>query len=173
MSAKGKGGIAAVLGAVISLLSLFFNYGAEHARGAKIISPRLQGEFRIGGSSKLTEFYTTLFWITLIIGIVIIIVGIIIAVTAVEEQPSSHSDGEKTFSESTVEKRKWICPSCRQVNFPSVTKCISCGTLMGDVAAAQRFSAAQVGANEWKCPNCGRVNQNYVGTCGCGTTKPR
>ena len=29
------------------------------------------------------------------------------------------------------------------------------------------------GANEWQCPSCGRVNQNYVGTCGCGTVKPK
>lgn len=27
--------------------------------------------------------------------------------------------------------------------------------------------------NEWKCPNCGNVNSNYVGTCGCGTLKPK
>lgn len=26
--------------------------------------------------------------------------------------------------------------------------------------------------NEWKCPKCGKINQNYVGTCGCGETKP-
>ena len=25
---------------------------------------------------------------------------------------------------------------------------------------------------EWKCPNCGKINQNYVGTCGCGASKP-
>ncbi|MBQ9514575.1 MAG: hypothetical protein IJR57_00555 [Ruminococcus sp.] len=27
-------------------------------------------------------------------------------------------------------------------------------------------------AYEWKCPNCGKINQNYVGTCGCGASKP-
>lgn len=27
-------------------------------------------------------------------------------------------------------------------------------------------------SKEWRCPNCGRINQNYVGTCGCGKTKP-
>lgn len=27
--------------------------------------------------------------------------------------------------------------------------------------------------NEWKCYKCGKINQNYVGTCGCGETKPR
>lgn len=26
--------------------------------------------------------------------------------------------------------------------------------------------------NEWKCPTCGKINQNYVGTCGCGQSKP-
>ena len=25
---------------------------------------------------------------------------------------------------------------------------------------------------EWKCPQCGKINQNYVGTCGCGASKP-
>lgn len=28
-----------------------------------------------------------------------------------------------------------------------------------------------VPSGEWKCPKCGRVNGNYVGTCGCGTSK--
>ena len=27
--------------------------------------------------------------------------------------------------------------------------------------------------NEWKCPNCGKINQNYVGSGGCGTPKPK
>ena len=27
--------------------------------------------------------------------------------------------------------------------------------------------------NEWKCPKCGKINQNYVGTCGCGESKPK
>lgn len=26
--------------------------------------------------------------------------------------------------------------------------------------------------DEWKCPKCGKINANYVGSCGCGTTKP-
>ena len=26
--------------------------------------------------------------------------------------------------------------------------------------------------NEWKCPDCGKINLNYVGTCGCGASKP-
>ena len=26
--------------------------------------------------------------------------------------------------------------------------------------------------NTWTCPNCGKVMPNYVGTCGCGETKP-
>lgn len=26
--------------------------------------------------------------------------------------------------------------------------------------------------NKWRCPNCGKINLNYVGTCGCGETKP-
>lgn len=28
-------------------------------------------------------------------------------------------------------------------------------------------------SKEWCCSNCGRINQNYVGTCGCGETKPK
>lgn len=27
--------------------------------------------------------------------------------------------------------------------------------------------------DEWKCPRCGKINANYVGSCGCGQTKPR
>jgi len=34
-----------------------------------------------------------------------------------------------------------------------------------------RAPKGQVAKGEWTCPTCGRVNQNYVGTCGCGTTK--
>lgn len=28
-------------------------------------------------------------------------------------------------------------------------------------------------ADEWKCTNCGTINKNYVGTCVCGTKRPR
>lgn len=27
-------------------------------------------------------------------------------------------------------------------------------------------------SNKWRCPSCGRLNANYVGTCGCGASKP-
>lgn len=30
-----------------------------------------------------------------------------------------------------------------------------------------------IGENEWRCPDCGIIHKNYVGTCGCGGTKPR
>ncbi len=33
-------------------------------------------------------------------------------------------------------------------------------------------SEEKADSSSWKCPICGKVNQNYVGTCGCGTTKP-
>lgn len=28
-------------------------------------------------------------------------------------------------------------------------------------------------SNNWQCPACKKVNENYVGTCGCGETKPK
>lgn len=28
------------------------------------------------------------------------------------------------------------------------------------------------GKGEWKCPKCGNIHQNYVGSCGCGESKP-
>ncbi len=27
-------------------------------------------------------------------------------------------------------------------------------------------------STQWKCPACGKTNENYVGTCGCGESKP-
>ena len=46
-----------------------------------------------------------------------------------------------------------------------------------NAAAYGRNNAAppektEAGPNEWKCPNCGKIHQNYVGSCGCGQTKP-
>ena len=32
------------------------------------------------------------------------------------------------------------------------------------------FSKPQ--GDEWQCPNCGKIHKNYVGSCGCGQTKP-
>ena len=29
------------------------------------------------------------------------------------------------------------------------------------------------GDDEWVCPNCGKVHKNYVGSCGCGQTRPQ
>ncbi len=26
--------------------------------------------------------------------------------------------------------------------------------------------------NKWRCPSCGKINADYVGTCGCGASKP-
>lgn len=27
--------------------------------------------------------------------------------------------------------------------------------------------------DNWYCPRCGKLNQGYVGSCGCGATKPK
>ncbi len=40
------------------------------------------------------------------------------------------------------------------------------------LASSNNQSTKQAAPNEWKCPACGVINQNYVGTCGCGQTKP-
>lgn len=34
-------------------------------------------------------------------------------------------------------------------------------------------SKTTVSSDSWKCPKCGIVNSNAVGTCACGTTKPK
>lgn len=31
---------------------------------------------------------------------------------------------------------------------------------------------AQPSSNQWQCPDCKKINESYVGTCGCGKTKP-
>lgn len=74
-----------------------------------------------------------------------------------------------TYANLEIPKASWICPNCRQINYPLVTKCTVCGEPMHNKSEIKKFSTIQAGANEWKCPNCGRSNQNYVGMCKCGT----
>lgn len=64
----------------------------------------------------------------------------------------------------------WICPKCGGRNGHSNRTCSICYTPNPNKSEhqAQRFA----GSNEWQCPTCGKINANYVGTCGCGQTKP-
>lgn len=41
-------------------------------------------------------------------------------------------------------------------------------------SCAKSFSSSQEKSPDfWRCPDCGNTNPNYVGTCACGTTKPK
>lgn len=67
---------------------------------------------------------------------------------------------------------KWKCSECGNTNSGVVTKCVNCGNSRSkEVELSTPKESLSVG--EWRCPTCGRINQNYVGTCGCGTVKPR
>lgn len=37
---------------------------------------------------------------------------------------------------------------------------------------AEPSKPAQDSSNQWQCPTCKKINENYVGTCGCGKSKP-
>ncbi len=55
-----------------------------------------------------------------------------------------------------------------------INKGNSSGETVDNVSVPKAETNKSSPANsEWICPNCGKINQNYVGSCGCGTTKPK
>ena len=67
---------------------------------------------------------------------------------------------------------KWKCSDCGEINSMVVTRCTVCGSPKS-TGVILHNKERKLSEGEWLCPTCGRVNQNYVGTCGCGTIKPR
>lgn len=67
--------------------------------------------------------------------------------------------------EPIYDYNKWECPRCGQLNADSVKYCLNCSS-----PKVITFSKPQ--GDEWQCPNCGKIHKNYVGSCGCGQTKP-
>ena len=45
-------------------------------------------------------------------------------------------------------------------------------SFFGNKKTNTKITPVDQDANTWTCPNCGKVMPNYVGTCGCGETKP-
>jgi serine/threonine protein kinase len=98
-----------------------------------------------------------------------------------------------------LDSNEWQCPKCGKIHYKYVGTC-GCGepkpAEIGyyHVPAANHSAAhlqdlapvvteeiispitvvdnREPGENEWKCPKCGKIHYKYVGTCGCGESKP-
>lgn len=93
-----------------------------------------------------------------------------------DESSGIQSDAVSTCQNTIDAQRQkvdWVCPKCQHINSRLLTKCIVCGeSIVNNSFEAVSVSTVQAGTNEWKCIRCGRDNKNYVGTCGCGQSKP-
>lgn len=75
-------------------------------------------------------------------------------------------------TQNTNTNNTWICSNCGNYNENSRLLCSRCSAPKPYMNTVQHQNNYTVNTNGWRCPNCGRINQNFVGTCGCGQTKP-
>ncbi len=114
--------------------------------------------------------------ITNCFGTLLIAVGLIVCLYSLKEAVvvGVTASGDKPAAQPSVEKAPEVQPIFTQ---PYVDKTDVDKTAVDQTAVAEPAAVIaddrEPGSNEWKCPKCGTIHQNYVGTCGCGETKPR
>ena len=63
-------------------------------------------------------------------------------------------------------------PKVNEADIPPIPVKHRKSRLFGSKKEEENTSQEVDMTNKWRCPSCGRVNANYVGTCGCGASKP-
>lgn len=176
MNGKKSGGLTIFFG-VIMFLGAFVAYElAKYYRGhrAKVMVnyETLINEGVLGYNKEAVELSEFIFWVLVICGIIFVLIGVAQMIFSSKEVNESTPTSKEISSTQSQKKTQWICSNCQMINYPSVSKCVSCGASKETGIAVREDSATKTGVDEWICPNCGRINQHYVGTCGCGKSKP-
>ena len=155
-------GASFIFGLLCFVCAFFSKQGAESAKPATIQVYRGGKQVSsgaIGGNSEAVEFYEVLFYAFVIGGIILVLLGIVLACASSSENSSA------TISSNSSMFIK--CPNCGEENGTNNEYCYKCKTFLNQKHTSPEFS------NSWICPKCRKINQNYVGTCGCGKGKPK
>lgn len=158
------GGFSIVIGIAFFIISFIAKQGSNSSKGASIssyINGVKQSEGVIGGNRNAVEFFDVLFWFFVIAGIIMVLLGIIFLCSSSNQKEKASQNYNNNNSEMFIK-----CPNCGEENGSNNEYCYKCKTLL-------RKSSVTQSTNSWICPKCGKINQNYVGTCGCGETKPK
>ena len=148
MKSSTKGGLLISVG-VIALLLMF---------AARLLS--------IEASGDLKELYNTAATASLIIGIL----GILIGIAFIASSNAEVNQDNSKASEGRADSLFVICSNCGEENGKTRTHCYKCGA---SLMPENREQKSDLNTGCWTCPKCGKVNASYVGTCGCGVSKPR
>lgn len=95
--------------------------------------------------------------ILMIVGILLIVVGVIINNTNSHHTNTYNNTPDSTYAGT------WLC-KCGTRNSNYYSMCSNCNS--------RKANLVSNGSQPWLCPKCNRLNEHYVGTCGCGQTKP-
>lgn len=173
---KEKSGCSGALFVFLSIANFIFAYfayrGEHSAKPAKVISiinGKMSSAGSLGGSSKAVEWYSFLFYVFIVVGIIFLIAAIVMFCVGESSNDDSTSSQNDKTSKNSDKPRFIACPKCGELNSSNNTKCFKCKTDLTEIINKKETKTSDV----WICPKCGRTNQNYVGTCGCGEVKPR
>lgn len=114
------------------------------------------GGIVLGNTIKVSGFNTWIMicsWVSTAL-LCMIFYGIASALEYLEELGAGQSNSSNT-----------------QTSYNANNDRLSSETIFKDERQTEKMPVMPV-TKEWKCPKCGKINQNYVGTCGCGESKP-
>ena len=173
---KEKSGCSGALFVFLSIANFIFAYfayrGEHSAKPAKVISiinGKMSSAGSLGGNTKAVEWYSFLFYVFIVVGIIFLIAAIVMFCVGESSNDDSTSSQNDKTSKNSDKPRFVECPNCGELNSSNNTKCFKCKTDLTEIINKKETKTSNV----WICPKCGRENQNYVGTCGCGEVKPR
>lgn len=173
---KEKSGCSGALFVFLSIANFIFAYFAyrgEHsakpAQVYSIVNGKMTSAGSLGGNTKAVEWYSFLFYVFIVVGIIFLIAAIVMFCVGESSNDDSRSSQNDKTSKNSDKPRFVECPNCGELNSSNNSKCFKCKTDLTEIINKKETKTSDV----WICPKCGRTNQNYVGTCGCGEVKPK
>lgn len=164
---NGCSGVLFILAGIGSFICAYFAHRGEQSSKPSSVTSYVNGQISevgsIGGNSDAVDFYTIVFYVAIVVGILLIILGIALLSTGSKDTSNSSENNHSNQNTMFI-----VCPKCGERNGKNNDKCYKCHTSLISNTDNQTLDT-----NVWVCPKCGRKNQNYVGTCGCGEVKPK
>lgn len=167
---SGCSGALFILAGIGSFICAYIAHRGEESAKPSRVTSYINGQINdvgaIGGNSNAVDFYSIAFYVAIVVGILLIIIGIALLSIGGKDTSNNTENNENSIF--------IICPNCGEHNGKNNVRCFKCHTPLTSKTNNQNKAYNQtLYKNEWICPKCGRTNQNYVGTCGCGEVKPK